>query len=68
MNSQWTKSKDFSTTQLLNLGLETIFERGKAENDEIRKSSFPFQPQTKTVKINGDTIILAVTILLLLRI
>jgi hypothetical protein len=30
--------------------LKTIFERGRAENDEIPKSSFPFQPQTKTVK------------------
>ncbi len=50
MNSRWTEPKDFSTTQLLNLGLKTIFERGRAENDEIPKSSFPFQPQTKNGK------------------
>jgi hypothetical protein len=30
--------------------LKTIFERGRAENDEIPKSSFPFQPQTKNGK------------------
>ncbi len=30
--------------------LISIFESGRAENDEIPKSSFPFQPITKTVK------------------
>ncbi len=43
--------KDFSTTQLLNLGFKSIFQRGRAENDEIPKSPFQFQPQTKNGKI-----------------
>ncbi len=49
MNSQWTEPKDFSITQLLIVGLKNYFEKGIAEYDEIPKSSFPFQPQTKKV-------------------
>ncbi len=36
--------------------LKTIFERGRAENDEISKSSFPFQPQTKNGKSLASSI------------
>ncbi len=50
MNSQWTEPKDFSTTQLLNLGLKSYIWKGRAENNEIPKSSFSFQQQTNTVK------------------
>jgi hypothetical protein len=50
MNSQWTKPKDFSPHNSSICDLKTIFERGRAEYDEIPKSSFPFQPQTKNGK------------------
>ncbi len=50
MNSQWT-AKIFPPHNSSIWDLKTIFERGRAENDEISKSSFPFQPQTR----NGKT-------------
>jgi hypothetical protein len=49
-NSQWTEPKIFPPHNSSIWDLKTIFERGRAENDEIPKSSFPFQPQTKNGK------------------
>ena len=49
-DSLWAESKNFTPHKISIWDLKTIFERKRAENDEIPKSSFPFQPQIKNGK------------------
>ncbi len=52
MKNSEKKPKIFINTKILNLGVKSMFEMGRAENDEIPKSLFPFQIQSQPQNSN----------------